>query len=339
MRYKTLWFVGLLLALMACKNIQRPTSEFSKEMTTIAYWLEAWELVFNEIYKLDSYRSSDFVFFDGTYVYSTSPITVENGVKVDGPDLFGKKLSWKKMAHGGQITLPTGEKAPPGLLVFTAFSDSIEKKPFFIMPLPEIWKNYGIESDIGLDYFLTGVFVHEFSHTQQMEGIGNQITALSKGVRFEENLNDEIVQQIFSKDSSYVSAFELEHSSIFNAVSMNDSVEKTREVRSILKAIQKRQDNYFQGEYQSLKELNPFFLTMEGVGQYTMYAWLAHPKGGNLEISQAFDATRTKSWIQDEGFGLTLLLADYKNPKEWGEKVFGQNSFTILELLENVIDQ
>jgi hypothetical protein len=78
---------------------------------------------------------------------------------------------------------------------------------------------------------------------------------------------------------------------------------------------------------------------MEGVGQYTMYAWLAHPKGGNLEKSQAFNATRTKSWIQDEGFGLTILLAELENPKKWSEKVFGPNSYTIIDLLKNEINK
>jgi hypothetical protein len=324
---------------MACKSIQSSTDELSKEMTIIADWFDAWELVFNEVYELDSYRNSDFVFFDSTYVYSTSPETIENGIKIDGPDLLGEKLTWKKKPHNGLITLPTGEKAPLGLMVFTAISDSMENRPFFIMPLPQIWKSYGVQSDIGLDYFLTGVFVHEFSHTQQMEGIGNQITVLSKGVSFEENLNDEIVQQIFSEDSSYVSAFESEHSSIFHAISIDDTIEKKIKVRSILNSINERQDQYFHGEYQSFKELNPLFLTMEGVGQYTMYAWLAHPKGGNLEKSQAFNATRTKSWIQDEGFGLTILLAELENPKKWSEKVFGPNSYTIIDLLKNEINK
>lgn len=334
---KIIRYLFISFILVSCAEDQKPESGFSPELNTISEWFSAWELVSDEIYELENYESVDFVFFDSEHVYSTSSTTIAEGTEVNGPKLFGETLGWKVKKHNGEITLPSGEIVPLGLMVFASPLENKEKESFFIMPLPSFWEEAGVKSDMPYHLFLTGIFLHEFSHTQQMNGIGAKITELSKDVSFNEDLNDEYVQQIFSEDSNYVSMFEMEHSTIFELVNNPGGELNPETIRGLLNSMEERQKKFFVGDYAALAEINPLFLTMEGVGQYTMYEWLIHPKGGNIDPSIAFDGTRTKSWIQDEGFGLALLLSKISHSKKWSNQVFGKNSETITELLRKEV--
>ncbi|MEZ4810865.1 MAG: hypothetical protein R2819_10960 [Allomuricauda sp.] len=329
--------IAVTLLIVSCNGKQKPNTALSPELSEVSKWFSAWELVSNQIYQLKKYESVDFVFFDEKYVYSTSPVTVSDGIAINGPSLLGKDFVWKKKEHRGNITLPSGDVAPLGLMVFASPLETGQKKSFFIMPLPDFWKSAGVKSKIAYDLFLTGVFLHEFSHSQQMTGIGAKISELSENVSFKEELNDEIVEQLFSNDSSYVAWYKLEHSKVFEAVGTDTNESRARLTQEILNSIRSRQGKYFVGDYAGLTDLNALFMTMEGVGQYNMYAWLTHPEGGKLDKAVALDATRTKSWIQDEGFGLALLLSEFEDPQVWGSQVFGDNSNTLIDLIENVI--
>ncbi len=156
---------------------------------------------------------------------------------------------------------------------------------------------------------------------------------------FKETLNDEMVEQLFSKDSSYVDMYKLEHQNVFMAIkepSLNARLKITEE---ILHMMAQREQQFFISEHEALIDINNLFLTMEGVGQFTMYQWLIHPKGGNLSEEIAFKGTRTKSWVQDEGFGLALLLSNFENPRVWGNEFFGQNSNTLTHMLKKVVEE
>ena len=106
-------------------------------------------------------------------------------------------------------------------------------------------------------------------------------------------------------------------------------------IKDGLKLMSKRQGQYFNGDYSSLKEIDSFFLTMEGLGQYSMYLWLIHPEGGNIKKETAIEGVRRnkKWWSQDEGFALFLVLDKLTTPSTWAKDMFGYKIESVVDLI------
>ncbi len=85
-------------------------------------------------------------------------------------------------------------------------------------------------------------------------------------------------------------------------------------------------------------QIDNFFLTMEGLGQYSMYLWLTHPKGGNIkkEIAIAGVRRNKKSWSQDEGFVLFLILDKLTKPSVWIKNMFGEKTKNVTSLIDRL---
>ena len=299
-------------------------------------WFSAWKLVSKEFYKIEKVRPVEFVFFDDKYVYSTSTITIKKGRSVKGNNLMNLKFQWKKELHNDTLIFPDKSVVPINLMSFAAEIPA-EDKSFFVMPLPSFWNQAGVSSkELGLENLITGVFVHEFSHSQQMQNFGKKITAFEKQNNYEIEFSDDIVQNIFAKDTSYLKHYkreiELLYGSIKNNILDKDLVEKG------LLLLKQRQTEYFEGKYENLVEIDDFFLTMEGLGQYSMFLWLKHPKGGNIKKEIAIEGVRRggKWWSQDEGFALFLILDKLTEPKNWVKDMFGDKTESVTDLINGL---
>jgi hypothetical protein len=79
---------------------------------------------------------------------------------------------------------------------------------------------------------------------------------------------------------------------------------------------------------------------MEGLGQYSMFAWLVHPQGANLSPETALKATRRKrkKWSQDEGLALFLILNRQQQPKQWAKYLFGDETKIVIELIRKRVE-
>ena len=75
-------------------------------------WLAAWDLTSAEVLVLPDAPAPDIVFFDGTCVYTTSPVAAPSADAVPGPGLRGTLLAWRASPHGGTLTLP--DSSGPG---------------------------------------------------------------------------------------------------------------------------------------------------------------------------------------------------------------------------------
>ncbi|PWN69081.1 hypothetical protein C1631_013520 [Chryseobacterium phosphatilyticum] len=301
-----------------------------------SHWFSAWTLVYKDIYKINTLQPVQFVFFDEKYIYSTSSISVGNGESINGPTLLNLKLSWKRALHHDTLTLPDRTKVPVGILSFASEIPDSNHQSFFVMPLPGFWKKAGIQSkELGLDNLITGVFIHEFSHSQQMESFGTKITQYEKKNNFGTEFSDDIVQNIFSKNSEYTDLYNYEVNSFYNSIS--DGKLNKKEVLKGLNFMERRQKNYFKNQYRSLSEIDDLFLTMEGLGQYSMYLWLIDPKGGKIDKNIAIEGVRRnkKWWSQDEGFALFLILERLRKPGTWAKTMFGTKTATVTELIHS----
>lgn len=301
------------------------------ELNDVKKWFSAWELVSKEIYKINTLQPVDFVFFDETYVYSTSQTTVQKGEFISGPSLFNQKLAWKKAAHNGKITLPDSQIVPVN---FMSFAAPFGEKSFFVMPLLKFWQNTGIESkELGFENLVTGVFLHEFSHSQQMRNFGKKLSVYEqKYTDTTVEFSDDLIQNYFKNDLAYTQKY-LEESNLFYEAVESKSRVKLLQAMALLK---NRQQRYFVKEKVSLRELDDFFLTMEGLGQFTMYAWMIHPKGGNVAKELAITGVRRgkKWWSQDEGLALFLVLNNFSNPSQWSKLMFGKETVSIIDLIK-----
>ena len=336
MRKKHTILFSFLLQLSLFSFAQKKNTEF---LTATNQWFKAWELLSKEVYGINKFYAVDFVFFDSVSVFSTSAVAVPNGVAVEGNTIMKQSYRWKQAPHNGTLTLPDSSKIPVGLMSF-AGDNKIGRKPFFVMPLPSFWKTAGVTSaELGLDKLITGVFLHEFSHSQQMQNFGKKIAAFEHSSNFGIDFTDDIVQDLFKQDSIYTAAFRSETNTFYKAAEEKDAAERKRIIQTGLMEMNNRQQTYFTGKYKELTVIDDFFLTMEGLGQYSMYAWLVHPKGGNLPKEQVIKGVRRgkKQWSQDEGFVLFLLLAKYASPKSWAPAMFANETTPVKQLLVNNI--
>ncbi len=338
---KTIFLLCTTVLILSCIN--KPQSKGKVitnniKLTWLENWFSAWELMSEEVLKLPKSTAPTMLFYDDKYVYTTSEVSAPNGELFDGPKLLGEKLSWKRELHNDTITIPDGQRIPIQLMTFAAPSEEKNVEAFFVMAAPIFWKEVGIESkEVGLDKLLTGVFLHEFAHTRQMNGIGSKITDFENNHTFKFEISDDIIQDYFSNDSLYVAAYNNEIDFLYaasNAKTKNRLHSLANEGLNLLKG---RQSKYLLPEKKALVGMDNIFLTMEGLGQFMIVSWLTNPKGGNIPYDIAVKATRRdkKWWSQDEGLALFLILNKLTTP-DW-KMMFSKHPIDIIKLLENEI--
>lgn len=323
-----------LLAL--CTTAPAAACNMASATPWIEQWFDAWELVVGEVLRLPPAKAPAMVFFDAHCVWTTSAASGVNAPVVEGPSLLGETLSWRVREHGGELLLPDGGKAPPGLMSFAAPDG--HGGEFFVMPSPAFWKEAGVESaEFGLAKLLVAVFVHEFSHTRQIAGFQQVIAPLERQWKGEQELSDDTVQQMFGDRPGYAMAFAAERDLLFAAATATSNEAAREQATSALVAMQSRHAAYFTGDHAWFAPLDDAFLSFEGAGQWVAYRWLHHPAGGGFDAALALSGLRRggRFWSQDEGLALFLVL-DRLDPA-WPERAYGHPAAGALELLGNAL--
>ena len=306
-----------------------PACDMSAAAPFINRWFAAWDLVSGELMHLHDAPSPDVVFYDSLCVYTTSSVAAPGAQPVDGPSLRGQKLSWRAAAHGDSITFPNGTRVGIALMSFA--NNDKKTGPFFVMAAPSYWAQQGFPNEP------TAVFLHEFAHTRQIPGMMAIIGPIDSTWKLTDDLNDDVVQEIFGPDSTYVAAYQAERDLIYKAAGAESIEEARRLATQALEMMRSRHARWFTGDKAVFAVLDDTWLSMEGAGQWAGYAWLAHPKGGGLDRDAAVARMlgRRRWWSQDEGLGVFLVL-DRLLP-EWPALVFDKTSIGALDLLERAV--
>ena len=307
------------------------TCDMATASPWIETWLDAWELASRRILRVPDAPAPEIVLFDSACVYTTSALTAGGLPPVNGPALLGTALPWRALAHGGSLTLPDSSEAPIQLMSF-ANSDP-EAGPFFVMAAPSYWAEKGR----GGGTSLTGVFLHEFAHTRQMGGLLARIGPIDANWPYPEELDDDAVQTHFAADSEYVAAYLAERDQLYRAAEAESLAEVRALATAALEMMRSRRARWFTGEKAVFAEVDEIFLSLEGSGQWTAYAWLSHPEGGGLDRDAAIQKMlgSRRRWTQDQG--LALMLAVDRLLPEWPALVFGESSIGAVELLERAV--
>jgi hypothetical protein len=297
----------------------------------ISRWLAAWDLASREILRLPDSPPPDIVFYDSSCVYTTSSVTAPGVPAIAGPALRGAALAWRATTHGDTLTLPNGKRLPVALLSFADHDRA--SGPFFVMAAPSYWKQaIGAEGP-----GLTGVFLHEFAHTRQIRGLVDVIGPIDSAWAYPDELDDDAVQTHFGSDSVYVAAYLAERDLLYRAAAADSLAEVRALAKQALDAMRRRHARWFTGDRAVFATLDDTFLSLEGAGQWTASAWLAHPAGGRLDRDAAVAKMlgRRRRWSQDEGLAL-FLVVDRLMPG-WPALVFGPSSMGATALLERAI--
>jgi hypothetical protein len=210
-------------------------------------------------------------------------------------------------------------------------------KSFFVMAAPSFWQKTGVYSkELGPEKLLTGVFLHEFSHTRQFKGFGSRIDSIERNYQFKDiKMSDDIVQDYFKKDTAYLKIFHAEVDKFYEAAFAEGKRETKRLTLEAIALLESRQARFFTEDKKVLGELDNIFLSMEGVGQFVAVSWLNHPKGGNVPFDIAvkgFRRNRTQ-WSQEEGLAMFLILNKLTTP-DWANDMFGEKPEYIVDLLK-----
>ncbi|NSL85674.1 hypothetical protein ECE50_002455 [Chitinophaga sp. Mgbs1] len=301
-------------------------------MNGVQAWFSAWDLVCRNRFGPSDTVPAIFLYDDSSY-YSTIPRSATDA-RFTAPGPGGKEMQWYTGAHNGTLRIPDGQSVPLGLMSFAA-ADSAGN-PFFVMATPRFWKNAGVESrELGLDKLVTAVFLHEFAHTRQQQGMGATVTAIEQKHPFHDPpLSDDIVQHLFSKDSVYTAKWKEETNLFYQAAFHPDQRTTKKLTCDALRMLRQRQASYFTAGKEILRELDDIFLTMEGLGQFSGLYWLQLPSGGGFTYATAVEGMRRKrnQWSQEEGLAMFLIL-DKTGLKNWEPDVFSAHPKTIVQQL------
>ena len=243
-------------------------------------------------------------------------------------------LEWLGTPHSGKIALPGGAEIDAGVTSFASRVDETGQR-FFVMALPTIWD--AAKLPISGDHLgLTGVFLHEFSHTRQMDVLQPRFEAASAVYKLPADFSDDSIQKHFKDDPAYAAVIEKEIDLLYRAAAEPDPLKARGLAQQALALIEARQKRWFAGEDAKLKPYDDLFLTMEGFGQWVAYAWLADPRGGGLTPAAAQSKMRgsRRWWSQDEGLALFLVIDRFL--PNWPAQAFAEEPALGIDLLRQV---
>lgn len=244
-----------------------------------------------------------------------------------------RRYRTRGMAHRGQVALPDGSSVPAERLAFA--SPLSDGRMFFIMALPSVWRADRVEPrDPNLMAMV--VFMHEFAHSQQAEGLGERIDGLlARGLP--ENSDDDVVQNRFGGRAGYAAAYSAERDLYYRAAGEPGRRGAEQFLAQASAASAARRARWFTGEEALYAEADDVFLTLEGTGNWAAWTWLTHPQGGRMapEDATAFIRGGGAHWSQDEGLGIMLALE--RLTPDWPRLAFGADGVTADVLVQRAL--
>jgi hypothetical protein len=166
---------------------------------------------------------------------------------------------------------------------------------------------------------MTGVLVHEMTHTRQAHALGAREGAIAAAQGLGDDFDDDIVQDRFAERPGFRTAYERERDLLYAAVHAPDAATRRKVAGQALAAWRERRASFFQGKDAFYAELEDLFLDLEGTANWAAYR-VARAELGSDAKAEAAIRRSGRRWSQDEGLAIFLLL-DAAVPN-WRERVF-----------------
>jgi hypothetical protein len=301
-----------------------------------AEWIQSairsWDAVSRDALLLPPSALPWIVFFDDRCTWHINPHESAIGNPRWSCSTRVGKLQLRGVIHGGSVVLPGGEEMPVQIASF-ASTWGDDGLPYLAMALPPVWRTVPRHAtDPDLQELTRSVFIHEMTHTRQA-GLHPRIEELRLQAKLDD-LDDDIVQTIFSKDPEFSAAIEREREAIYAAAGAADAAERRRTAAAALALLRERRATHFTGEHVPFSALEEIFLTMEGVANWAAYRGLLRDGRGEAE-ARALIRRGGKYWSQDLGLGLFLLLDALT--QGWQQQVLGSAQRGVTSLLQDAV--
>ena len=239
------------------------------------------------------------------------------------------------VAHDGQVALLDGNTVPAQRLAFA--SPVSNGDMFFIMALPAVWRADASEPR-DADKLAMVVFMHEFAHSQQADGLGDRIDGLIEH-GLPQDSDDDVVQDRFGGRPGYEAEYAAERDAFYAAANAESAAEARAGLAEARRLMQARRTRWFTGQEALYAEADDVFLALEGTGNWAAWTWLSDPRGGGLSPNDATTFIRGagRQWSQDEGLG--LMLAIDRLVPGWPALAFGPEAATGDRLMQRALGQ
>lgn len=306
-----------------------------------AAWLDktikAWHAVRNDQLKLKPANLPWIVLFDEKCVLNINPnlrqFVISNGQTPRTITLAGEKATVYSARHDGNILLPDSQKIPAQIVSFAAAYEG-GKRSFFVAALPSIWaKAEHLKGEKDLATLVRGVYIHELTHTYHRNFFA-RLSVLEKQLTDVEDFDDDVIQNIFSKDEIFRKAY-VDEIALANAAVNEPGLEmKRKTAKRLLDAMKQRRKQFYSGENKKFEEVEDIFLTMEGVANWAGYRAAV---GDGLSPQDASRLIRRggRKWSQEAGI-LLFMIIDPLMPN-WQRTAFGDERVSIIDLLERAV--
>lgn len=323
-------FLSSLLAVTPAAPVEPPPCRFQGEPRQwTAQALASWDRLDRERIQLARPIAPVITLFDERCAYTLTP---------DRRGAFrvgARSYRVRGFGHDGRIPLPDGNSVPAGRLAFA--SPMSNGGMFFTMALPPLWRADAAEPR---DPYLLSmvVFMHEFAHSQQGEGLGGRVDGLlARGLP--QDANDDIIQHRFGARPGYAAAYGRERDLFYRSAEARDPAQARALLTEARDAMTARRARWFTGDEALYAEADDVFLTMEGVGNWAAWTWLTHPQGGRMSSADATAFVRGggANWSQDEGLGVMLALE--RATPDWPRLAFGRDGVTADQLMTRALAQ
>ncbi len=302
-----------------------PSTDQAWLTAAIANWDRAAELLGRSVDALPWT-----IVYTESCVWQLQPREGRSSVPKKGALTFnGQPLKQRSARYRKTFELPNGASQTAQAAAYTSLSKGGSE--FFMMALPSVWrKDPRSMPGEDIESFAAGVFAHEITHTIHISAISRAVEKVGETTAVPESLNDDLLQEIFGKNSDYVTAYEREVRILADAVKTGDDHAARDLARQALGLADTRRATYFTGEHAYFREVEPLFLNMEGVASWV--AWKTGPPPSPDADPVKFAG---RFWSQQEGLLLFLLL-DRFDPS-WKQRVFDAEVPSPLEMLRAVL--
>ena len=251
----------------------------------------------------------------------------------------GRRYVIFELENHGSIWIPGRGPMPIKPQAFTMLYDN-GRKPFFIASSPEfVARSAHVEASAAQDLanFLTGVDLHELTHTRQLPQVNPEIERLRAGNEYPESLDDNLIENEFGKndDFRHMRNDELNH---FSAALVASDREAARvEAAKGLQIVQQRREQFFVGHHRHWDQMDDVFLALEGSAMWVEFqsALRFAPQGQSHLDTLRKLSERTNAWSQSEGLGLFLLIDRFR--PGWQTQFFGNELPSPFEVLRNAL--
>jgi len=308
---RALAFAGALLAAWpVTAQAAEPCEMDAADRAWLAGALEAWPATRSEVLALAPAPMPEVTVYDLNCAYVSR--TGAADALVAAP-------------HQGQAIVIDGRTLPSG--PYAAADDDNR----FTMSLPSVWRHAGISSGVGLEPFMTGVFLHEVMHTTQSRLLTHARARIGPNAEGRASISDDTIQEIFAQDRAYVALHQSELELLYRAANAASDGEARRLAGEALAAMDQRRARFFTGHRAYLVRLDDTFLTMEGLGQLVMYRYLMAQPGADRAMVLGEVRNSGAYWSQDAGFALMQVVS--RLVPDWQQRVFDTDRWNARNLL------